>query len=82
MKKQSNVHNSEELMNAYREVCTVPPNDLVYKPLTRVFKRTTRCLKVFPFAAIVPFAFVLTALTYLLYREKLIYLVSLLQYGL
>lgn len=73
--------NKAELRNKMAEIYDLEPNDLRIRPLTRVFKMTTGRLKKMPFLYVVPLAFILAAILYLLFGQMLINLVSLLQYG-
>jgi hypothetical protein len=77
----SHITDPSRLREKLREVYSVEPTDLRFGPLNTLYKRATRRLKTMPFVAIVPLAFVLAALMYILFGHLIVKLASLLQYG-
>lgn len=74
-------HDSVRLREKLEEVFWLEPNDLHFRPLTRIYKSLTKRLKAMPFIYIIPLAFALAAVMYLVLGPLLIKLVTLLQYG-
>jgi len=59
----------------------VEPNDLGFWFLTSLFKKTTKPLKTMPFIIVIPTAFFIAFVVYLILGKWFIRLVSWLQYG-
>jgi hypothetical protein len=70
-----------KLKQSLQDIYNIPPNDLYYRPVTRVYKLLTGRLKKMPFLYIVPLSFFVAAGLYLIFGQLVIKLVSLLQYG-
>jgi hypothetical protein len=71
----------ERLQKKLHEVFAIEPTDLSIRPLTRIYKRSTRHLKTMPFIYIIPMAFLVTILLYVVFGHLVVKLASLLQYG-
>ncbi len=72
---------SFRLKNKLDEVYQIEPNNLGVSFLTLIYKRITQPLKRFPFLTLVPLAFILAFIAYLLLGSLLVKLVTVLQYG-
>lgn len=81
MSQKGEIHNSQKLKESFQEIYRVPPNDLYFRPITRVYKILTGRLKNKPLFYIVPLSFIVAASMYVVFGQLLIKLVSLLQYG-
>lgn len=69
------------LKKKLNEVFFIEPNDLGINFLTFYFKKITARLKIMPFVYVIPFAFLIVLILYLLLGKLLIRLVTFLQYG-
>jgi len=63
------------------EVFSVEPNDLGTNFLTYRFRKLSTYLKTIPFVYVIPFAFIISLVLYLLFGKFLVRLVTILQYG-
>lgn len=68
------------LKNKLDEVFFIEPNDLGVGFLTNYFKKIIAYFKVAPFIYVIPFAFLVSLILYLLLGRFLIRLVTVLQY--
>lgn len=73
--------NISYLRNRYKEAFIVAPNDLGNPLLTRLYKNSTRFLKVMPFMYIVPLSICIAVALYVIFGLSVIRLASLLQNG-
>lgn len=69
------------LRNRYEEVFVLEPNDLHFPLATKIFKKISPLLKIFPFRVFVPLSVVGSILLYILFGAIVIRLVTVLQYG-
>lgn len=69
------------LKQKLEEVYSIQPNDLHFRPVTRIYKLLTRPLKQMPFLFIIPGALATALVMYLMFGHLMVGLVSLLQYG-
>jgi hypothetical protein len=69
------------LKQKLEEVYSIQPNDLHFRPVTRIYKLLTRPLKQMPFLFIIPSALATALVMYLMFGHLVVGLVSLLQYG-
>lgn len=69
------------LKKKLNEIFFIEPNDLGVDFLTFYFKKITIFLKTMPFIYVIPFAFLISLILYLLLGRLLIRLVTFLQYG-
>lgn len=70
-----------DLRNHYKEVFVLEPNDLHFPLATKIFKKFSPLLKIFPFRVFVPLSVLGTVLLYILFGAIVIRLVTVLQYG-
>lgn len=63
------------------EVFSIEPNDLEVDFLTYYFRKITAYLKTMPFVYVIPLAFLISLILYLLLGKLLIRFVTILQYG-
>lgn len=73
--------NQNLLRKKIREVYSVEPNDLHIMPLTKWYKMLTGRLKQMPFLYVVPVAFLIVLVMYLVFGHLVVGLAGLLQYG-
>lgn len=70
-----------QFKNKADEVFFIEPNNLGFNFLTNFYKRITANLKSMPFIIIFPLSLVSAIFLYFIFKQLLIRLVSLLQYG-
>jgi hypothetical protein len=70
-----------KLKNKVNEVYFIPPNDLGFVPLTKLYKLFTRPLKTAPFIIIIPLSFLAAIVGYYVFGYLIVRLASILQYG-
>lgn len=81
MRRSASLEDPTEWRRRMEDVFLVEPNDLVFAPLTAVYKQVTGRLKVWPFLYILPLSFVGASLLYVLFGPAVVALASVLQYG-
>lgn len=79
--KDLQVHTSIKLKKNLDEIYSIPPNDLYFRPATKMYKILTGRLKKMPLLYILPMSFFISATLYLVFGQLVVKLVSLLQYG-
>lgn len=62
-----------------KEVYFIPPNDLGYACLTKIYKKVAACLKIAPFVYIIPLSILLGLVLYFVFGYLIVKIVSILQ---
>lgn len=69
------------LRRKFNEVYSLEPNNLLFRPLTFLYKKVTGYFKTAPFIIVVPLSFLIAIGLYFVFGYLLVRLTTILQYG-
>ncbi len=69
------------LRKKFNEVYSLEQNDLVFQPLTFLYRRITHYFKTTPFTIVIPLSFLIAISLYFIFGYLLVRLTTILQYG-
>lgn len=69
------------LKRKFNEIYSLEPNNLVFRPLTFLYKKTVSYFKTTPFIIVIPLSFLITIILYFIFGYLLVRLTTILQYG-